>query len=129
MTTEKNVLDFWEEVRRLELANQSPDPVYEYRLYYDDRGEITAGIPVIVNKILPNLPKDSYLVVTLEEYRDSANKVVRDGRLEKKRFDIDIQNYLIKSTKGFRVVKNNAALLINNDEQYQDTEFYDRRTN
>src|SRR6056300_362646 len=129
MTTEKNVLDFWEEVRRLELANQSPDPVYEYRLYYDDRGEINAGIPVIVNKILPNLPKDSYLVVTLEEYRDSANKVVRDGRLEKKRFDIDIQNYLIKSTKGFRVVKNNAALLINNDEQYQDTEFYDRRTN
>jgi len=129
MTTDKDVQDFWEEVRRLELANQSPDPVYEYRLYYNDSGEITAGIPVIVNRPLPDLPQDPYIVVSLDEYRNSANKVVHDGRLEKKRFDIDIQNYLIKSTKGFRVVKNNAALLINNDEQYQDTEFYDRRTN
>jgi len=129
MTTDKDVQEFWEEVRRLELANQTPDPVHEYRLYYDDHGEITASIPVIVNRPLPDLPTGPYITVSLDEYRNSANQIVRQGRLEKKRLDVDIQNYLVKSTKGFRVVKNNAALLLNNDEQYQDTEFYDRRDN
>lgn len=128
MTTEQDVKDFWDEVKRLEIANQTPDPVYEYRLYYDANGDITSGIPVIINRPLPELPEGNYIVVTHEEYKSSANKHVVDGKLCKKSIIVDVKLQLAKSDSGYKVVKNNAALLLDTSEEYQDTEFYDRTT-
>lgn len=128
MSTEQDAADFWNEVKRLELANQTEDPVYEYRLYYNQHGTITSGVPVITNRPLPELPEGEYLIVTYEDYTHSHDKCVKNGQLQKIKNTIDVVNQLEKSTSGYRVVKNAAALLLNDNDDYQDTEHYDRRT-
>ena len=85
MSTEQDAADFWNEVKRLELANQTEDPIYEYRLYYDQEGNITAGVPVIINRTLPDLPAGDYVVVSYEDYTQSHNKCIKHGQLQKKR--------------------------------------------
>lgn len=84
MNTEQDVQKFWDEVKQLELANQSPDPITEYRLYYNETGDIVHNLSVIINRELPELPEGPYIVVSLEDYKNSANKVIVNRRLEKK---------------------------------------------
>ena len=86
MNTEQDVKDFWNEVIRLQKQNESADPIIEYRLYYDDSGNITSGYPLITNRPEPSdLPIGSYIIVSKEDYQYSSDKVVKNGLLEKKR--------------------------------------------
>ena len=130
MNTEQDVENFWNEVNRLLEQNKSADPIYEYRLYHDSDGNITSGFPLIINRPEPeDLPKGSYVVVNRDEYENHSGKIIKDGTLEKKNIVISVTNQLKKSLSGYKVAKNHAALLLDNDEQYPEIEFYDRRTN
>lgn len=125
MNTEKDTENFWSEVNELLQQNQTDDPVNEYRIYYDESGEITDRISVVINRPLPELPADSYIIVDREQYNHSENMQVKSGILVKKDRSIDVKTGLSKSNTGYKVVKNNAALLLDDDD-YQDTEHYDR---
>jgi 5-formaminoimidazole-4-carboxamide-1-beta-D-ribofuranosyl 5'-monophosphate synthetase len=86
MNTEQDAENFWNEVNRLLEQNESPDPIYEYRLYHDSDGNITSGYSLIINRPEPaDLPKGSYIVVNREEYENRSDKIIKDGVLEKKR--------------------------------------------
>lgn len=86
MITEQDVEDFWNEVKRLQELNESPDPIYEYRLYYDSKGKIVAGYPFITNKpVHEDMPSGAYIVVSKADYENHVGKIVKDGVLQKKR--------------------------------------------
>lgn len=89
MSTEQDAENFWSEVKRLQELNESPDPIYEYRLYYDADGNITSGYPLITNRPKPNdLPDGLYVVVTQVDYKNHSDKIVKDGALQKKRLPL-----------------------------------------
>ena len=130
MNTEQDVENFWNEVNRLQKLNESPEPVYEYRLYYNESGTIISGYPLIINRPeAQNLPTGPYIVVSKDEYENHSDKIVKNEVLKKRIIVVDVENQLVKSTSGYKVVKNNAALLLDDNDDYRNTEFYDRRTN
>lgn len=129
MNTEQDAENFWNEVNTLLQQNQTADAIHEYRIYYDDLGEITDRISVVTNRPLPELPENSYITVSREQYMNSDNMIVKSGMLIQKDRSINVENSLRKSDSGFKVVRNNAALLLDDDDDYQDTEHYDRRDN
>lgn len=125
MNTEQ---EFWEEFKTLQQANESADPVIEYRIYYDQEGRVLLGTPVVLNRELPELPDDDYIVVSKEQYHNLGNEIVKNGELVKPPKNIQISTQLQKSATGFTVVKNNAALLLDDEDEFQDIEHYDRRS-
>ena len=98
----------------------------EYRLYYDNDGYITGFCEV-------DHPADTnYIVIDNPDLYFKNNTIllrVVDGKL--KVLDTQPTGYtgLKRSTTGQRVVKGHAALALTLDEEYQDIEYYDRKTN
>ena len=111
--------EFFEEVNRLLVV--TPDPITEYRLYYDEEGSI------ILCSMQNHSPDSNYVVVTKEVYDNYHKYCVVNGQLKEIKFDDGLQRPFVKSKKGFRVVQNNAALLLEADEDYSDIEYYDKR--
>jgi len=108
--------EFWQEVES--LIKPIPRQDVEYRVYYDEDGEIT----------LCTMTGDTpgkYLVVTREEYARYFQYRVVKGRLVKIDHDARYRVQLTKSTQGYKVVKGHAGLLIE-DEEYSDIEYYAR---
>lgn len=116
MSTE---LDFFEEVRRLLVV--TPDPVIEYRLHYDDSGDI------VMCSMQEHPDSNSYIVTDKETYELYFRYRVVNGKLELIKHDHGLMAALVKSTKGFKVVCNHAALLLEPNETYNNTEYYDSR--
>lgn len=129
MSTEQDTAKFWAEVEQLEKANQSSEPVYEYRIYYEEDGTVVSGQPVRLDVVDENpLPSGPYITVSLEKYRNLGSKIVKDGALYQQPRANHVQALLEKVDSGQSVVKNNAALAIDENETYQDVEQYGKKS-
>ena len=112
-----------EELKRLDALMNAPKPVPEYRFYYDETGRIT-----LCAEISPYPEGDKYIVVEEAVYRDYFNYQVVNGKAQRIVKEAgQIKSSLTKSDSGFRVVRGNAGLLLEEHEQYQTVEYYDRR--
>lgn len=114
-----NESEFLEEVRRLLVV--TPDPVIEYRLHYDDSGDI------IMCSMQHHPESNNYVVTDKKTYEMYFRYRVVKGKLELIKHDHGLMSSLIKSTNGFRVVRDHAALLVESNETYNNTEYYDSR--
>jgi hypothetical protein len=120
--------EFWEEVFRLvkDFDAQRPKVVKEYRLYYDEKGNVTelweTGHPPVDNYIVLDDPSIFY-------NNNSSLLKVKDKKLIVLDSKIPNRTRLQKGKSEFRVVKGHAALLLEPDEDYQDIEYYDRTNN
>lgn len=97
-----------------------PEPI-EYRIHYDDAGNITQ----CTMQQHPNTT--DYLVVDQETYNNYAKYRVNviKKQLEKIAIDPGLSVKLKKSDSGYAVVKNHAGLIIESSEQFKDIEYYD----
>ena len=112
--------EFWKEVESL-IKPIIPTKL-EYRLYYNELGEITSGA-------MANHPNNgNYLVVTPDEYDRYFEYRVVKQQLKKIDHDAGYRVKLQKSTQGFCVVKDHAGLLLE-EETYPNIEYYAYRNN
>jgi hypothetical protein len=101
---------------------------YEFRWYYDNTGHIFAACPNQKEADMYGITGD-YIVVTQEMYPDILKYTVQN-RKPVLRMDNQTQStQLEKSDKGFTVAKNNAAILLEPDENYNQVEHYDYKNN
>lgn len=122
-----NFEDMIDEISR--LIEQPSVPNFEYRIYYDEYGQIYATAngqhSADAHSIVGN-----YIVVDEDIYLHSHNYIVKNGAAVWKT-DISplTTTALKKSNAGFSVLKNNAALLLDDEETVTfDIEKYDYRT-
>ena len=118
MSTES---EFFEEVNRLLVV--TPDPVIEYRLHYDDDGNI------VMCSMQEHPDNDRYVVVDRATYEVYHRYRIVKGKVELIQHNTGHKVTLIKSTKGMRVIKNHAALLLEPNETYTQIEYYEPRNN
>lgn len=109
-------IEFFQEVEA--LTKQVVSPVIEYRLHYNKLGEIIACSMIDH----PNL--GSYIVVDKTIYEHYFDYCVVDDQLHKIEHDSGYRVKLIKSTRGYWVVKNHAGLVLEPGETFKDTEIY-----
>lgn len=114
--------DFWAEVAR--LMTVTPDPVIEYRWYHDAEGNITN-----MYMQAPFPAGDNYIIVDKTHYDNYVKYKVVDQKPALINNPSNIKIPLVKSDKGFRVVKNNAALLLLPEETFTNIEYYEPRRN
>jgi len=113
--------EFWNEVEA--LINPVIPVELEYRLYYNELGEITSG------SMANHSGTDNYIVVTQTEYNRYFDYRVAEHKLKK--IDRD-SGYCVKLTKsdcGFCVVKNHAGLILEPEETFPTIEYYAYRNN
>lgn len=106
--------------KALELITPLVSVELEYRLHYNQQGDI------YMCTMQQHPSNTEYVVVTKEEYHRYS-----DYRVENKKLKLIDKGpvyhvQLKKSTKGFNVVKDHAGLLLEPDEAYANTEYYDR---
>ena len=106
-----------------ELLIVTEDEPIEYRLHYNELGHI------YLCTMVQHPESTHYVVVDKEKYDNYHRYRVVNGLLEKIVPQNGIALQLVKSNKGYTVVKNNAALLIEENESYPDIEYYDRKLN
>ncbi len=118
----------WDEVALLvaEYDAQRPTIVKEYRLYYNPDGTVIG----LWENSHPD--GDNYIVLTDPGIFHSSNTHML--RVQNKKLVVldpqaPLKTRLKKSDRGFRVVKGNAALLLEANESYKETEYYDRTNN
>lgn len=117
--------DLWAEVARLvaEFDAKRPKITKEYRLYYNEDGTIIglweSGHPDGDNYIVLDDPGAFYSANTLLLRVHDKKLILLDPRAPAK---IRLQ----KSSSGFRVVRDHAALVLEQDEEYPEIEYYDR---
>ncbi len=113
-----------EELKQLDASMNAPKIEPEYRFYYDQHGNIK-----FCAEVAPYPDGNDYVVVNKTVYKDYVNYRIVDKQVCRIVKEIgQITSSLIKSTAGFRVVKNNAALILDEHEQFEKIEFYDTRT-
>jgi hypothetical protein len=106
-------------LKALQNLEHIPEPVIEYRFYYDESGTITACSQT-------NHQTDgNYLVVFEHEYRHYYQYYVENGKLKKIDNDLGYRVQLKSSNQGYRVVRNHAGIILADDEDYKDIEYYD----
>jgi hypothetical protein len=97
----------------------------EYRAYYDDDGWILfftgSGFPEGDNWV--NIERELYITGDWQYLKLVDGKIVKI-----------LPNYnhyfpLTKSTKGAKVVKNHAGIILDPSEEYTDIEYYDKSNN
>jgi len=106
-------------IEAFSLIKEIPQPIKEYRIHFNKNGFIT-GCSMI------NHPESEfYVVVDQDTYNNyfRYDKVI-NGKLRKIVYDAGYRVKLYPSTTGYRVVKNHAALLLEANESYDNTEFY-----
>ena len=125
----QNTNENWNELlRAFELGLVTEEiKEYEYRIYYDNSGEI------LKTTCLKQDPIDtlSYIIVDKTAYNEFIKspyyKVINN---QLKKFYPNTSGYkrqLIKSDSGYKVVKSNPALLVDEDESFDQVEYYDKR--
>jgi hypothetical protein len=117
--------EFLEALRLVEeYDSQRPKFVKEFRIYYDEEGQVTMYCET------DHPPDTNYIVIDNPDVFFKTNT----GRLrvingELKIVDPNLtRTHLAKSNIGQPVVKGMAALALEPAEQYQDIEYYDRKT-
>ena len=107
-------------IRAFDLIDEIVVEPVEYRIHHDTAGNITMCT-------MQDHPDDTqYIVVSKDEYDNYFRYYVVDSKLKK--IDIPTSNsiQLTKSDSGYPVVKNHAGILIESNESYAKTEYYDR---
>ena len=117
--------EFLEALRLVEeYDSQRPKFVKEFRIYYNEEGQVTMYCET------DHPPDTNYIVIDNPDVFFKTNT----GRLrvingELKIVDPNLtRTHLAKSNIGQPVVKGMAALALEPAEQYQDIEYYDRKT-
>lgn len=112
---------------KLGLIKDDTDKEIEYRIYYDENGDIvkTTGLKS------DTLHDQNYIIVdtvTYNEFIKSPYYKVINNQLKKfYASELGYRHQLIKSNSGYKVVKNNPALLLDEEEVDNQFEYYDRR--
>ena len=112
-------IKFFQEID--ELIAPIPKLQIEYRLYYNEAGDI-----VSCTQTVPTTCPDPYVVATKEQYDRYFDFKVVNGVLRKIEHDARYRVKLKRNVTGFAVVQNHAGLLIEDNETYPDIEYYDR---
>lgn len=96
----------------------------EYRWYYNDNGHV---IMCVSNSA--DFPAEGKFIVVSREIYDLPHRFTIKNQVPElnKTDGIQLTAPLKKGTTGFAVVKNNASLLIEDDEQYNLVEYYEYR--
>lgn len=102
--------------------------VYEFRIYYDENGNITSTSPTVKDAEMYGLSGD-YIVVDNDTYK-SVYAECHKYRVQNNKVSIKKDNpsqlpQLEKSQSGFTTVKNAPGILLEEGETYKDTEHYD----
>jgi hypothetical protein len=106
------------------LLVNTTGPALEYRIHYDSTGHITG---CSANGFAETT---TYLVVDKETYDNySLYESVTDGKLVKKPLQRAYQQQLVPSNTGWRVVRNNANIVLYENEENTEVEFYAYRNN
>lgn len=113
-------------LKALEMIKPQPTQVVEYRLYYNEEGYVTMFCET------DHPTEGNYIVIDNPDVFFKNNTMlmrVVNGKL--KILSAQPKHYtgLTRSTTGQRVVKGMAALALLDSEEYQDVEYYDRKTN
>jgi hypothetical protein len=112
--------EFWAEFEQ--LLDQRCHEAIEYRVHYNDGGEIYLCT-------MQNHPVETqYLIVTKDEYDNYFNYRIVNGMLKRVVHDGGYHVQLQKSSSGYMTVKGHAGLLLENEE-YPEIEHYEYRNN
>lgn len=112
------------------FANYQPaevSTVEEYRAYFDDQGWITgfgaSGFPENNDNWI-HIPRELYVT------HDWTNLKLVDGKIIKIEPQYNYYFPLTKRTKGFKIVKYHAGIILEDSEDYSgDVEYYEKRNN
>ena len=99
---------------------QDVDIFIEYRIYYDEDGNITACAMV------QHPEGNNYIVVSRDEYENYFRYFVRNGKLvllSSIKQD-DYSSLIVKSESGIRVVEGHSNLVLDDEEEYLKVEYY-----
>ena len=110
-------------IKALKAMVVTEDPPIEYRLHYNEQGEI------YMCSMQQHPENTQYLVVTKEQYELYFKYKIEKGRLKLIDHNSGIKKPFKKSNSGVRTVKNNPGLVLENQETYKDIEFYEHRNN
>jgi hypothetical protein len=120
--------NMWDEVARLvaKYDAQRPKIVKEYRLYYHADGTIVG----LWESDHPD--GDNYIVLDDPGVFNSSNTLMI--RVQNKKLVVLDPQALLKtrlkrSNQGFPVVRGHAAVIVEQDETYNQIEYYDRTNN
>jgi len=108
---------YWAEVRAV------VSPKIEYRLHYNEDGDIT------MCSMVDHPESTQFVVVDKTVYDDYFRYRIVKGQLVKIDHDAGYRVKLEKSSTGFCVVKDHAALLVEPNETYNHIEYYATRNN
>ena len=109
--------DFWAEFTS--LLNPASVEELEYRLHYNELGEIT------LCTMSDHPDSTQYLVVDKETYDNYFRYLIIKGQLVKIEHDSQYRARLKKSTTGFPTVAGHAGLVIEENEVYNNIEYYE----
>ena len=110
-------IKFWQEVEALLIPPNVE--VLEYRLHYNELGEIT------ICSMSNHPDSNQYLVVDKTTYDNYFCYKIVKGQVIKINSDAGYRTQLVKSsTGGYTVVKDHAGLLLEPNETYIDIEHY-----
>jgi len=114
-------LNFWREVES--LIKPVVETVFEYRLHYNDIGNITMCS-------MSNHPESAqYIVVDQQTYENYFRYTIVDGALVKIKTDAKYSSKLKPAATGIAVVHGHAGLIIENNESHNNIEHYEYRSN
>jgi hypothetical protein len=110
-------------------AFQSISPIIvneEYRAYYDDTGKI---LYTMANTFPEN--NENWVPITKIEYQTLECQWlwVEKGQIVERKPTYNYYFSLTLSTKGVKIVKNHAGIVVEPGEKYTDVGYYDKRNN
>lgn len=96
----------------------------EYRAYYNDDNKI---MYLMANQFPDD--NDNWLTITKEQYQTLECQWlwVEKGQIIEKKLTYNHYFSLTPSTKGVKIVKNHAGIVIESDEEYVNIAYYDKR--
>jgi len=112
-----------EEIKRIAELMAQPAERPEYRLHYNEMGDIVAC------SMVGHPDSTRYVVVDRKTYDDYNKYRIEEGQLVLINVDASYSSKLKKFNSGNQVVKNHAGLLLESGETYNDTEYYAYRNN
>lgn len=116
-----NSLD--ELIKALSLIEKPTVEPIEYRIHYDDSGNI------IMCSMQQHPDNSQYLVVSKHDYDNYFRYRVVDKKLKQIDIEHGCRVLLKKSNTGYRVIKNHAGILLEMGENFDEIEYYDRTDN
>lgn len=114
----QNIKEF---LKAFKLIEPPREVNHEYRLYFNEHGEIIKGtIDNFSNT------EEPYILVSKDEYENYVNYIIIDNTLIKRKSG-KYYSKIVKSNKGWKTVKNHSGLIVEDNEKYKDITYYDRR--